>query len=235
MPDASKTSVFSTERFLAMTVFQNHLDEIHGIFNQFCGDNKSYRWYLRAGARRVSGVSEVERYLAKHKPKKLFYVVTDVTSSRELSLEIDNGLTLNIKNGSHSLYGLFKQIIDISPSINAPRAFVFIRRYWLFNLLAAILIIPSVIIVLLGGGWYFLFWFVIVLFLEIAGGSQVFSEATQDDWDQMILSTTIGYGTHNTKSGSIVYAVFGSTKAIVSILASVATVASFVIYLLSRQ
>ncbi len=236
MPMASnqKASIFATERFLATELHQNNLDEIHGLLEQFCNNNKEFKWYLVLKSSRQSGITNTERYLSKKTPKKLTYIISNQSSSRELIIHIDNGVTINIKNGSHSLYGLFKQLEDLSPSMEASQFFVFLRRYWLFNLLGSILIIPSLLIILFGGGWWFLAWFIVIGLVEFFGTVTYFEDKPQDSWKQVILSTKIHYDIYNTRSKTSVYAILSSTKTTISVLASLATVITFIILFISR-
>lgn len=123
MSSKLKTSIFKTERFLAMEIFQNHIDELHALFDQFCAENKGYQWHITINNKTYTGITNIEKNLNKNAPTRLHYTVTDATYSRTFTVEIDNGVTLNIKNGTHSLYGLFKQVVDMSPNMNAPPPF----------------------------------------------------------------------------------------------------------------
>lgn len=54
------------------------------------------------------------------------------------------------------------------------------------------------------------------------------------EWEDIVLPTKIQYGKYNIKAGTPVIALLSSTKALISIAASLATILSFIFYLAQR-
>jgi len=228
---SKNASIYRTEQYPASAIFQNHIDNIHGLLESYCHENRSYSWGLIIGSKRMEGTLAIDNYLKKNEPDALKYYVSDSNNKAELILDIDNGFSLNIKNGTYSLYGLFKQLMDACDLIASPYVIVFLRRYWLFNVLTAGMVIPILVILLVGGGWWFLAW---ILF---AGAIEVLimvSLLETSEWEDYILSTKINYDKFSKKTLSALASVFGSTKALISLLASLATIITFFIFLATR-
>lgn len=228
---AKNTSIYKTEQYPASAIFQNHIDFIHGLLELYCDENKGYEWGLISGPRRITGSKAVMNFLNKHVPESLKYFIINQNNNSELILTIDNGVSINIKNGTHSLYGLFKQLMDACDLMSSPHVLVFLRRYWLLNLLIAGMAIPILIILLMGGGWWFLVWVLLGGLIE-AGVVSILLDTS--DWEDYILSTKINYDKFNKRTLSPMASIFGSTKAIISLLASLATIITFFIFLATR-
>jgi len=180
-------SIYKTEQYPASAIFQNHIDFVHGLLESYCDENKGYEWGLSLSSRRIIGLKATLNFLSKYEPESLKYFVTHQNNNSELILTIDNGVSINIKNGTHSLYGLFKQLMDACDLMSSPHILVFLRRYWLLNLLIAGMAIPM-----------------------------------------------INYDKFNKRTLSPLASIFGSTKAIISLLASLATIITFFIFLATR-
>jgi len=225
------TSIYKTEQYPASAIFQNHIDVIHGLLELYCNENKGYEWGIFFGSRRITGINNVVNFLNKNEPDALKYYVACLNNKSELMLYIDNGISINIKNAPHQLYGLFKQLMDTCDLMSSHYILAFLRRYWLFSLLVAGMAIPILIILLAGGGWWFLLWILVGGLIEM-GVVTLLLETSE--WDDYILSTKINYDKFSKKTLSPLASIFGSTKAIISILASLATVITFFIFLASR-
>jgi len=225
------TSIYKTEQYPASAIFQNHIDLIHGLLNTYCAENKSYEWGLVLGSKLITDIVAVEYYLAKNEPDTLKYSVTSKNNKSKLTLRIDNGVTVNVREGTHSLYGLFKQLMDACDLMSSPHLLVFLRRYWLLSLLVAGMVIPILIILLTAGGWWFLAWVFLGGFIEFGIVAWLLDTS---DWEDYILSTKINYDRFSKRTLSPLASVFGSTKAIISLLASFATVITFFIFLATR-
>ena len=224
-------SIYKTEQYPASAIFQNHIDFVHGLLESYCDENKGYEWGLSLSSRRIIGLKATLNFLSKYEPESLKYFVTHQNNNSELILTIDNGVSINIKNGTHSLYGLFKQLMDACDLMSSPHILVFLRRYWLLNLLIAGMAIPILIILLVGGGWWFLAWVFVGGIIEVA---VVASLLDTSEWQDYILSTKINYDKFNKRTLSPLASIFGSTKAIISLLASLATIITFFIFLATR-
>lgn len=155
-----KTSIFRTEKYPATSLFQNHPDEVHGIFDMHCSENKDYVWGLVVNSKHLDRSNDVvTKYIAKHEPGNLKYYVKNMKNKSELILNISDGVSINIKHGTHELYGLFGLLQDLCSSMSSPHLFVLFRKYWLFSLLAAGMIIPTfsgrrVVVSRLGYRWW---------------------------------------------------------------------------------
>lgn len=228
---ARNTSIYKTEQYPASAIFQNHIDVIHGLFELYCDENKGYEWGLVLESRRIIGMKAVMNFLNKNRPDALKYYLINQNNKSELILSIGNGVSVNIKNGTHSLYGLFKQLMDACDSMSSPHVLVFLRRYWVLNLLIAGMMIPILIILLVGGGWWFLVWVVLGGSIEAA---VIASLLDTSDWEDYILSTKINYDSFSKKTLSPLASIFGSTKAIISLMASLATIITFFIFLANQ-
>jgi hypothetical protein len=244
MTQKSTTSIFSTIKIPTTDVYQNHLDKIHNLFTQFCKVNKSYKWALVVGKKNISAV---ELYLEKNQPETLTYVVYSADGSQELLLAIDNGISVNIKNGSHALYGLYSLVMDDSSSITTPHFIVFLRRYWLFNLFASLVFIPATLLSMYGHTILSVIWIILLAIGGVLGMLYYFYDYLPQYvdkeydkmmkkvmWEKLMLSTKIRYGIYNAKLGSPIYSMLTSTKTLVSIVASLATILSFVVLTLQK-
>jgi hypothetical protein len=227
-----RTSIYRTEKYPATALFQNHLDFIHDLLESYCIENKDYSWGVTLNFKNYSADDgAVLEYISESRPDNLQYFVMGAKSKSELVLAINDGVTINIKSGTYELYGLFAQLKDACASMSSPHLIVFFRKYWLFSLLAAGMIIPILIILLAGGGWWFLSWIVIGGLIETG---VIVSLLETSDWDDYILSTRIHYDKYDTKTLGVWASIFGSVKGIISVLASLATVVTFVIFLVAR-
>lgn len=222
-------SIYRTEQYPASVIFQNHLDVIQGLLESYCSENKDYRWGIVYDSRRIGAEEGVAlKYLKKYEPDSLKYFVVGTKGKSELILQINNGVSISIRNGTYELYGLFTLLMDASDSMSSPHVFVFLRRYWLFSIFFAGLVIPMLIILLAGGGWWSLAWFVLAGLIE--GGITAYLLDTWD-WDDYILSTKIRYDEFSKKTLGPLGSVFGSVKGIITVLASIATIVTFFIFL----
>jgi hypothetical protein len=236
MSDSQIISLFHTNKIPATNISQNHLDTLHTALDNFCNQHKEYVWSLSVSSNRKIGSGKAVSFIDKHRPKTLHYMVESKPSGRELLINIDNGITLNLKNGSYLLYGLYVYLNDTLDNIKVPLAAVFLRRYWLFNSFFAGWFIPILIFLLFknsGWAWTWLICFPIVLLMLAAKTvSDEFIEKLE--WDDIVLSTSIQYKTYRTKVGSPLISLLSSTKTMISITASLATILSFIIYLAHR-
>lgn len=229
---SKKTSIYSTEKYPATSIHQNHLDVIQGILYAFCLENKYYRWGVIIDSKKYeSEDGSALKYISKYKPEKLKYYIESNKDNSELILNISDGVSISIKSGSYELYGLFGLLKDSCASMISPHIFMFFRKYWLLSVLIAGMVIPILVILLLGGGWWFLVWVLIGGLIETL---ILLSMLETSDWDDYILSTRIHYGEYNTKTIGFIGLIFGSAKGIISILASLATIITFIFFLVNR-
>jgi hypothetical protein len=238
MVDSKSISIFRTNKVPVTHISQNHLDALHTAIDNFCELNKEYEWhYVGAGYRKIKGDKSVA-YVNKHEPRTLHYLVTSRSYERELLIDIDNGITVNLKNGSYLLYGLYALINDTVDIIKVPAAIVYLRRYWLLNAFLAGWFIPALILLIfgnVGGAIAWLISFPLVLFTLtgiILDEKDNFIDKLE--WEDVVLSTKIQYKAYHSKVGSPILSLLSSTKAMISIAASLATIFSFIFYLVQR-
>lgn len=230
----SHDGIYKTAQIEATHVYQNHLDAVIGTINSFCVQN-GYSWSLILPKHVKNKLKEVESYIKKNEPKSLTFKVYSIEGegSEELVISIDSGITLNLKNGSYALYGLYNALIDRLSHIKVASFVMYLRKYWLFNLLAAIELIPVVILIAAGqGGWAWL-WGIFcpigVLFLFAGLATSIAEEFFDNlEWGDVILNTKIKHNNYSKNLGSPILSLITSTKLMVSALASLATIGSFV-------
>lgn len=228
---SESTSIYKTEKYPASAIYQNHIDIIHGLLEKYCSENKTYEWYLVVnGNRRTTDTLQLKKYLTEKTPKTLSYRVRKKNTSIELILEVNNGVTISIKNGTYRLYGLYKRLMDESDLVTIPPFFAFLRRHWAANLLVAVMVVPILVILLLGGGWWSLLWVLVCGFIELFIISSMLDTS---DWSDYMLSTSIRYGEYNNKTLSAFSSVFSSFQATMSLLASIATVVTFIVFIIN--
>jgi hypothetical protein len=231
-------SIFRTNKIPTTHISQNHLDALHTAFDNFCETNKDYEWYYIGTNYRKIRDSKAVTFINKHEPKTLYYLITSKSYERELLVSIDNGITINLKNGSYLLYGLYALINDTTDSIKVPAAIVYLRRYWLLNTFLAGWFIPILIFLIFSNGegaavWLFSFPFALFMLAGmILNEKDNFIDKLE--WDDVVLSTKIQFKTYHAKVGSPVLSLLSSTKTMISIAASLATIFSFIFYVLQR-
>jgi len=229
-------SIFATKKISTTHVYQNHLDKLHEDLDSFCRQHKGYTWKLTEGNSKTVGLNKVEDYLARHKPRKLSYKVTDLADSMELQVGIDDGVLVNLKNGNFDLYGLYSLIIDNLNELKIPKSISFVRRHWLISLLVSAWVLPIMLFYFFHQSGWAVAWLILFPFIVLFGGAAIMDSAGWDpEWDDITLRTKISYGVYNEKLGSPFYLLLTSTKTIVSFLAALATVVSTVIILMRKN
>lgn len=238
MNENDTISIFHTNKIPTTHISQNHLDALHRTMENFCTLNKDYVWYLVITGNRRIEASKAVAYIDRREPRNLQYSIVSKTSDRELLININNGITLNLKNGSYLLYGLYSLINDTVDSVKVPPSIVYLRRYWLVNTFFAGWFIPSLIFLITrnaeGAVWWLL-GFPFGLFMltgSILNQKDNFIERLE--WEDMVLSTKIQYKSYHSKVGSPILSLLSSTKTMISIAASLATIFSFIFYLAQR-
>lgn len=226
------TSIYKTHSYPATSIYQNHLDELMGLLEIFQSENKNFAWGLLVNNRKIVGSESVAAYISKNYPDAIKFYIESNNNRGDVLITIDNGISVTVKNGSHALYGLFKQIMDVCENMTSTHVYVFLRRNWLASLLISIFIVPSLLILILGGGWLVIAW---ILFALVAEIFTVLWLLDTSDWEDYMLSTKINYGTYNTRTLSPFGTLFGSTRSAISLLASLATVITFIIFLNSNR
>jgi hypothetical protein len=235
MDNSEIVNIFRTTKIPATHISQNHLDALHTILDTFTELNKEYTWhYIIADNRKIESI-RAAAYINKHQPKTLHYLVVSKQSNRELLITIDNGITLNMKNGTYLLYGLYAIINDSFESIKVPHVIVILRRWWLINTLLAGWLIPVLLFLIFHNNEGGILWLIIfplgliMLMGAILNEKDNFLEKLE--WDDVVLSTKIQYKTYHAKVGSPILSLLASTKTMISIAASLATILSFIFYL----
>ena len=247
MKQITSASIFATTIIPTTDIYQNHIDKIHNILDQFCRINPAYEWAVILERKNLTTITAIETYLIKREPKSITYSIYSKDKTQELLVEIHNGLSINIKNGSYALYGLYSHIIESSSLVTMPLFVVYLRRYWIFNLFASAVFIPAIILTLSGHNILAITWMIMLSLTGIVGLLYYFYIHTPQyvdkeydwsmkkaRWRRFILSTRIRYGEYNTKLGSPTYSLITSTETLVSLAASLATIISFIIFTLQR-
>lgn len=233
---ADLNNIFKMNKIPITHISQNHLDALNSVISSFCRLNKSYRWYLIANNNRKIEASKISAYLSKTEPRSIHYVVESESTSSELLVSIDNGITVNLKNGSYELYGLYGLTNDTLDNIKVPVGVVFLRRYWLLNSFFAGWFIPILMFLIFNSnGWalsWLLFYPVVLFVFTLPLADSDFIDNLE--WEDVVLPTKIQYGKYNIKAGTPIVSLLSSTKALISVAASLATILSFVFYLAQR-
>lgn len=231
--------IFKTERIETTHLYQNHVDMIIGILNKFCVDHPQYSWSLISPKSIKNTENSIEKYLTKYEPKNFEIIVKSNANSspHELTLAIHNGIAVNVKNASFEMVGLFTLLVDTLTPIKVSKVITFLRRYWLFNLTGSFEFIPFFILASTGQWGYAIGWLILAFFIMFGIFALVVSLAEDYinnlEWNDVILSTKINYRQYDKHLGFPVLSILSSGRVIISILASLATIGSF-IYLFAK-
>jgi hypothetical protein len=222
---------FSTTQIPTTHLYQNHLDKIQQSLDIFCKNSRSYRWGILSKNQKLHGLTKVDDFLQKHNPEKISYFTETQDGSRKLAILIDNGITVNLKNGDYQLLGLYHFIVHEIGNLKTQKLLVFIRRYWLINILVSIWIIPALILIVLHQVGYAIVWAIFYLFILL----KIFTSLPDDFTDSLetsdiILDTKISYGIYRDRLGSPFYAFLTSAKTIISAIATLATIISTILF-----
>lgn len=233
-----RADLYRTTRIETTHIYQNHIDKLLGVVDDFCSQYDQYEFSLLKPKPGKGPSYQVRRYLAMNEPKSFRFAVRSREGRSELVVDVSNGVSISVHDGTYELYALSNIIEDELNSVSVSGGISFLRRYWLFSLLGSIEFIPAIFMFAAGNWGGAIAW----LILAPIGGFMitVFVWSMAEDfwnnleWDDVILSTKIKYDHFSTRASSSVVAVVSSTKVIVSILASLATIASFIFVIVSR-
>lgn len=223
-------SFFETKKIPTTHVFQNHLDQLNELFSEYCLSRPTHEWGILSAKKRIPGLAQVEAYLEKHKPQKIHYYVTDENNSGKVDVIIEDGITINLRNGDYSLLGFFYSIDKTIGTLKIPFLLVFLRRWWLVNICAAFWVTPAIVLVILSQSAWAWGWLIFSPFLMTAIAYWVLESMGRDpERAEVILDTKISYEVYRGKLGSSFYAFLTSTKSVISILAALATIVSTIV------
>ncbi|HSW65958.1 MAG TPA: hypothetical protein VLI54_02365 [Bacillota bacterium] len=222
--------IFETHKVPTTNVYQNHLDEMHEAFEEYCLKVSDYSWVLIDANKEVVGLDAIERYLAKNRPAQVSYLLISKDRRREMTVTIDNGIMLNLKNGDYVLLGFFSYFKGNVSKLKVPKLLVGIRRHWLASLLLTLWLLPAIGLTLFNQKRWAIGWLVGFLLLSLILFMQIVSQDNfkGEEWGELILKTKISYGKYNAKLGTPLYAFLTSSKTIISLLAALATIVSTV-------
>lgn len=232
MPKRSNL-IFKTDRIQVSYIYQNHLDLISCLLQDFTQSNKGYKWSFVAGKNEISGEDEVSKFIWKNQLTKLDYFVEDISEKEQIHIKINDGVIFNIKNGSHTLYGLYHLLIDELSLAQSPSHIVFLRKYWLFNLTAALTLIPALILLLTNHAIWIIGTTILAALISGVIYGYYYDSLSEGASTSSVLPTRIKYGEYNSKTSYPIQATLTSTKTMVSIFASIATIATFIIYIVN--
>lgn len=228
---------FETIKIPTSNVFQNHLDEIHHTIESFCKLNKKYQWAILDAKKGKTAISldKAEEYLAKNMPESLTYYVVPNIGDEALYIEIKNGVTLNIKNGSFVLYGLFYALINVFDAFKVPLFISVMRRYWIV-LSPSFLILSGVLLSLAGlSGWAIFLWIVSGIFI-ITMAIMILYKIDDESFDfsSYILNTKISYRSYSNKLGVPITQLVTSASSMITFLAGVSTIVSTILLVINQ-
>lgn len=225
---------FLTKHIPTTHIYRNHIDEIHGQLEDFCSSNRSFDWgVVLAQNGKVRNRNDIEKYFRNTMPEKVRYYVTS-SNQGSLTIDIGDGLTVNIKSGSFALLGLFSSLDDIFKVFRVPFVISFLRKYWMINLSVFYIMLLVFIFVTNVGlsnlGWGALW--ILGLFGLAALFAYIYDKA--DDWSDIFPDTKIEFTKFNKHMGVSYVSLITSAKALVSFLAALATIVSTVYLVAGR-
>jgi hypothetical protein len=211
---------------------QTHLDLVNSAIGNFCRTHKSYTWYFMPMNGRVRETEkEVVKYLRAKHPQNIEYFVISKSTQYKLRISINNGVVVSLMSGSYDLYGLYWVLVDIFTGVKVPAFVMFLRRYWLINLVVAFYLIPALIFFIMHWKGATELWLIglPVILMHISARS---SKGIK--WSDSFLATDIQYHIYGEKPTSPFISFISSTQTMISLGASLATIVSFVIFLFQR-
>jgi len=232
-----RADLYRTTRIETTHIYQNHIDKLLGVVEDFCSQYDQYESLLLKPKPGKGPNYRLRRYLATNEPKSFRFAVRCMEGRSELIVDVSNGVSISVHDGTYELYALSNIIEDELNSVSVPSGISFLRRYWLFSLLGSIEFIPAIFMFAAGNWGGATAWLILApiagLMLTMLIWSMAEDYWNNLEWDDVILSTKIKYDHFSTRSSSSVIAAISSTKVIVSILASLATIASFIFVIVS--
>ncbi len=223
--------ISKTKRFPVTHIYQNHIDTFSDVIKDFCNNQTEFECEVVSGKKSMKLMNVPPTFC----PEKLTYKVTGGNEASRLTVKIDNGVVVNIRNGNEALYGLYHLIIDSLDQIKAPALFAFLRRHWLVNLSISLWIVPALLMRVFFGDFSFLAWFWLVIIAVLIISLIVsFYEDNFSYKNELALNTKIVYGEYRDNLSIPINALLSSVKTTVSLLASIATILSFLLFLFKR-
>lgn len=227
------SSIYKTQNISATYIYRNHLYELLDKLEKFAVSYPDYVVFLVSDkSKRVIGTTDIINYIYKNEPSSLYFRVRHKTKDISMGIDIENGITLFLNNGSYLLYGFYNTIVDYFDLIKVHSALSFMRRYWLYSLTFSFVFVPLIVGRLITGK--FLWWWVFVsILIIIAIGYFVYSyfvEAMDNLFrTKALLPTKMYYYKYSNKLGSPVFQLLSSLKTLISLITATATIISFVL------
>ncbi len=235
MSNNDEISIFRTNKIPTTHISQNHLDALNTAIENFLKTHKEYNWcYIADNNRRIES-GKLIAHINKNKPRTIHYLISS-SSGRELIINIENGITVNLKNGSHELYGLYTYVNDTIDTVKVPHTIAFLRRYWLFNSVVAAWLIPILLFLIFKNTAGAIVWLIVfpIGLLMLMANTISDEFVSRLEWEDIVLSTKIQYGNYHPETGSPLISLISSSKTMVSVAASLATVLSFILFIAQR-
>ncbi len=235
MTKKSTVAISKATKINAITVYQNHLNQLHGTINNFCETNKKFSWFLVSDKNKpVESKSEIGKYLSKKQPDRLQYLVYSDNYEETLRIVIENGISLVLTDASFNLVGLHVVVKDIFASTKVSVIISTSYRFAAITVPFVTVILPTILLAMTN--WVFglapLIWFFVSGFFNVIFLMSAYEDALEIS--DFVMSTRIKYKEYSHKNSSSLSTLLVSTKALISIAASLATIIAFLISLKRR-